>query len=490
MVAFSRLLVSGFGDKTSETGLAPCLMTVVYFVNSNGKEIMMSLRHNSVRGVRVFGVSVGLLLVGSTLCFASKMSLDESIAIALRSNPVVGIAQEDVRKAEAGVVDASAAGNPKLVLDAQYQRDERSPVVDFGESGISLGSRYSRMLDLSVVQPIDVFGAMRAVKRGARLGKACSQYDFERQIQETIFDVTSAFYNLHRAKAFLHVQEENSALLEACLKDAQANLKAGTVAQFDVLRAQTELANARGGVIEARNALELAKAALNDSIGVPLDNPVDPEEVPAPDYVYPDPHACSDAAMEFRPEVKSADFRVSICENAVKAARLASKPKADVRLGYMYNFDPDAFIPKAGSLNLIFSTTVPFYDGGSGRAEVKKAESDLRKALTVRDQTLRDVKLDVQQACLSLADSRERAKAAEKLVEEAQESKRLASVSYKGGVVTQLDVLTAQAGLVGAETAHVNAVFDYEVALARLARSVGGRERLPKVVEAVHKVDN
>lgn len=439
----------------------------------------MPLRYNKAGWITL---AIGLLAIGSVPCFSAKMNLDESVEIALRRSPAIGIAREGIRRADADLIGAKSAGAPKLIVDAQYNQSDRAPVFEYAEFEISLGSKYSRLLELSAVQPIDLSGAIRAGYRSTQANEISSKYDLERQTLDTILDVASGYYDVQRAKKFLSVQEENLTLLEAYLKDAQAALRSGSVSNFDVLRAETELANAHKGLIIARNSVELAKAAFYNTIGIPLDTPADIEDAKLSDtFISPDARACSSAALEFRPEIKSAESRINACEYALKAARLRTKPKADVRLGYMYNFDPNAFIPKAGSVNVMLCSTMPLFDGGSGRAQVEKTHSELRQACVSLEQIKSAVKLDVQQACLSVAAAGERAKAAEKLVDEARESKRLASVSYRGGLATQLEVLTAESGLVGAETARVNAVFDYQVSMARLERSVGGRAALSKV---------
>ena len=60
-----------------------------------------------------------------------------------------------------------------------------------------------------------------------------------------------------------------------------------------------------------------------------------------------------------------------------------------------------------------------------------------------------------------------------KVQEQAQEAYRLAQSRYDAGTGTQLDILNAQTSLTQARTTQIQALHDYDVARARLERSIG-----------------
>jgi outer membrane protein TolC len=156
---------------------------------------------------------------------------------------------------------------PKVSLEGTYQRVDSVPKVSFGDTDINLGSLDNRSADLVLVQPIDVFGAINTARRTARSSRSISEHEYDRQRNDTILDTKLAFYSVLRAQKFLKVQEDTIAQLEAHVKDAETHYAAGTIAKFDVLRAETQLANARQGLIAAQNGVELAKAAFNNVLG-------------------------------------------------------------------------------------------------------------------------------------------------------------------------------------------------------------------------------
>ena len=81
--------------------------------------------------------------------------------------------------------------------------------------------------------------------------------------------------------------------------------------------------------------------------------------------------------------------------------------------------------------------------------------------------------MDVRRAHSSLEEADERVKASRKVVERAEESLRLAQSRFRAGVSTQLDLLATQVALTEARTNEVQALYDYNVVLARFKRSLG-----------------
>lgn len=250
-----------------------------------------------------------------------------------------------------------------------------------------------------------------------------------------------------------------------------------------MLRAETEVANARQGWISARNGVELAKAAFNNVLGRPLDTPVELADPGSPRFVSLDLAPCIESACRARAEVLRADSQIGFSDSMTKIARLGSKPQFNFRWGYNRNFDTTLFSSQSNSWKAFITGSLSLYDGGATKAAISKAESDSNNARSTREQVVKAVALDTQQSYLSMAESRERINAAEKALEQATEAMRLADVRFKSGLSTQVEVLDAQTALTAAETNHVNALYDYQIAQARLEHAVGGHVQMAKLLE-------
>ena len=424
-----------------------------------------------------FCMAIMLALLSAGVGRADSLTLADSVNTALANNPIMKIARENIEKSKATIDEATSLGMPKLSIQGVYTRLDQVPVADFNGNSIELGKQDSRIADLVLTQPIDVFSIVKTGRQIAKLSKSSTQYDLDQATNDVTLNTKTAFFNVLRAQAFQKVQEDTVYQLDAHLKDAQLHYDAGTIARFDVLRAETELANARQGLIASRNGVELAKSALNNVTGKPLTTLIELVEPADPGFPTIELAACTDAACRWRPEVLSANTRVRMADQTKRVTNLAGKPRFNLQWDYNRNFDATLFNPRENSWKAYLTTSISVFDGGATKAAVDMASSDAANARSAQQQITDAVTLDVQQSYLSLNESEDRIQVAEKGLEQAKEAMRLAQVRYQGGVSTQLEVLDARAALTQAETNHVNAQFDYQIALAKLERAVGGKEQ-------------
>ena len=83
------------------------------------------------------------------------------------------------------------------------------------------------------------------------------------------------------------------------------------------------------------------------------------------------------------------------------------------------------------------------------------------------------VEFEVRQAILKLEEAKESLLSQEKNVEQAQESLRIAQLSFSEGLVTSLDVIAAEATVTQVKTNYSQALYDYVISLAELDKAMG-----------------
>ena len=72
-----------------------------------------------------------------------------------------------------------------------------------------------------------------------------------------------------------------------------------------------------------------------------------------------------------------------------------------------------------------------------------------------------------------MEEARETLLSQEKNVEQAQESLRIAQLSFSEGLVTSLDVIAAEATLTQVKTNYSQALYDYVISMAELDKAIG-----------------
>jgi outer membrane protein TolC len=326
---------------------------------------------------------------------------------------------------------------------------------------------------VSVSQLVDITGVVRAAIQVGDLESALTRLQLAQARQQTALTVTNAYYSVLKAEALVRVNEAAVADGVELLRITRAKKVAGILAEFDILQAQTQLANARQALISSRNQVAIAKNYLANLIGLDPSTPIEPEQVDVPPLPSLEEEALIQQAYRQRPEYLEADVNILVAQKNVRLARRTLEPYMSVGVIGEYDATPSAYVSDRTTGSVGVTLTVPLYDGGATRAQVAAARSDERGALVTKDQYARGVKSEVQQAIIAVKDADDRSLEIAATVGEAREALRLANVRLQAGIGTQLDIFQAEATLIQAEDNQVNALYDYLGAMASLSRAIG-----------------
>jgi outer membrane protein TolC len=282
-----------------------------------------------------------------------------------------------------------------------------------------------------------------------------------------------------RAKAFVAVADQSLANARERERISDVQLRAGTGTRFDVLRAQTEVANAQQALIAARNRVNLATAALANAMNVDQNTPLDVTEARENPEQTDNYNTAIAEAYRTRPEILQAEANTEAARKGIILAQRSLFPTVGV--GANYNVTPDAggFAPKTRSWAAVATISVPIFEGGTARARERQARADVQSAETNKQIVQDNVALGVRQAYLGLLEAQERVDVANAALTQAQEQYRLAQVRFREGVTAipggspLLEVSDAQQALTQAQTNQVNARYDLENARARLDAAIG-----------------
>ena len=113
------------------------------------------------------------------------------------------------------------------------------------------------------------------------------------------------------------------------------------------------------------------------------------------------------------------------------------------------------------------------WDGGTTQNKVKVATDTLEKAKEANLAAVDNVLLAVQKAYLNLRSAEQTIQSTQTAVAQGQESFRIATLRYRAGVGTNLDVLDAETKLTDARNNYVQALYNYNISIAALEQLTG-----------------
>jgi outer membrane protein TolC len=398
-----------------------------------------------------------------------RLTIEQAISFALEHNPSVRGADAGVRAAAAGLTQSRAAFMPALSFAGSGVHTEGAFV--FNPSIAPRDQQYETYTAaLQAQQTLWDFGkTTNKVSASSNLYDA-SAADYEAALDNVTANVQTAYFTLMQNLLLERVNVEAVRQAERHLAQAKAFYAVGKRPQFDVTKAEVDLANASVALIRARNQTSVARLQLENAMGVRMaaGAAVADTFAVAPFEITLD--SLRSIALQRRPDLRAARARVLANEDLADAATSVHLPTISASGAYTWtNFNFPLYSRWNAGVNISF----PIFQGFSVIAgeQLARANEDIARASL---ETLIDAAmLDVEQSFLALGEASDRITATDKLVEQAEQSSLLAERQYAAGIATAIEVTDAQLTLANARTTRIQALFDYNNARVRLLRSAG-----------------
>lgn len=222
---------------------------------------------------------------------------------------------------------------------------------------------------------------MFATKRKLEALERMGEYAFRKTLNETVFDVITAYYDIVTLKEQLQATEEQISLYHDRLRLAQLKLDIGTGAKYEVLEAEVDLNEQKSNLLALQNAIAVAKVSLSNLMG---NRPDSSFMIIDTILVQPLP-LLADVQQKVgqqNPDILLANTNLTILQetkNEINANRLPS-----VTLNGFYNFNKSR---NSAGFNLFNQTygpsgriglSVPLFQGGVVKRQLQVANIDIR----------------------------------------------------------------------------------------------------------------
>ncbi|MEW6755655.1 MAG: TolC family protein [Candidatus Latescibacterota bacterium] len=433
----------------------------------------------------------GLLLAGLVLAgrvrAQEELVLDAGTAVqlAMERNERLLMAGQDLRRAELRVREAWSGGLPQVNANLGYARNWQRPTLVYetpeGTQRFRIGADNDATGGITLSQALYTGGRVRGAVAAARYTRQQSLEASRLARHEVTEAVETAFYDLLLAGELHTVSSLALARARSNLGQVQALRRAGRVSDYDLLRAEVQVSTFASDSIQSDNAVRLAEMALKDVVGLDLATPIRVAggfRTHSP-LLGQEVAVLQEMGVARRPEVQQLERQLGARRSEVGLARAGLLPTVEASVGGQAQFQSDAELDVVKpeewrrSWNTALTVSVPVFDGLRSRAQVAQVKADVRQLELERQQTARQVRLEVMQAWLDLREADERLKAQQATVEQAEKGLQVAESRYTGGAGTQLETLDAQLALVQARTERAAAQRDRALAITRLERAVG-----------------
>jgi outer membrane protein TolC len=431
-------------------------------------------------------------------------NLADLIDIAERNNPETRVAWERARQAAAAVglsesayypflVASAAAGYdrafipfPTLAVDPRQLPSLGAVSVTGGGSLVTEAQVYRG--ELSAKWLLLDFGERSAVVASAKERLMMANVGFNATHQKIVFQVTDRFYQLGTARQKVLVAQSSLEAAQTVEQAVQARVDNGLATKPELLQAQQQSAQSAFDV-EATTGLESdARVALAESLGllptVPL-NVADLGQRSTSEQTNGSVDELIARALSQRPDLVAKLANVRAKQNEIRRVRAEYYPKVaidahvsmtelDVSIAGSKYFGDNK--PTFGAL---LTASVPIFDGFARRHKMEMAESEFRGAENelagARDSAVREV----WKAYTDFKTALRKQDSAAKLVTASQNAFDAVLESYKNGLSTYPEIVSAQRNLASARSVGHDTQSAIFTSATELALSTGDLARPP-----------
>jgi cobalt-zinc-cadmium efflux system outer membrane protein len=379
---------------------------------------------------------------GAPLTFGAALELAASRNLGLAA----ARRQRAIREAQVRI--AGQWANPEISFE--ITQDTPHENLAFGlpvEIGGQRGRRVALAKEELTLADLDVRAEMRTLRRNLR----------------------QAFFGLLAADERVRLSVEVSDLAERTRQVAQARFEEGAAPRLDVLQADLGLARAQAEADLARSIRVSVMADLNAVLNQPPGQAVAVGGDLADAPVAPDFAKAITLATSSNTDLLSAEREAAIEERRLSLIRAERIPTPTITFGLPMNAPDEFTVGKSLGIAL----AVPLFNRSQG--EIAQSQATIEQIRAKRDAARRVVESEVFAALSKIEAQRKQVESyRSRVIPAAAELTALAEESYKMGRSSVLALLDAQRSLRDVRREYLQALLDFQTALADLEEVIGG----------------
>jgi multidrug efflux system outer membrane protein len=323
---------------------------------------------------------------------------------------------------------------------------------------------------------IDLWGRLRRATEAARAELLASEEARRAVVMTLVSDVATAYLQLRELDVELETTRRNVASRRGSLQIVRDRFDAGLTSALDLRQAEAELASTAAQIPDLERQIMQTEHQLSILLGRnpggigrgrPLVGQTFPPAVPA---------GLPSALLERRPDIRQAEARLMAANARIGVARAAFLPQVSLTgfFGVESVALSDLFTGPSRVWQFGPTVTLPIFNAGRNRANLRLVEAQQREALIRYEQAIQQAFREVEDALVAHRKAREALVEQEAAVRASQEALNVAELRYRAGRTGYLDVLDAQRTLLTAEIAQSRTLLSQLVAVAQLYRALGG----------------
>ena len=419
------------------------------------------------------------------------LTLEQAIAMALKSNPDLKTAQNQIKLANISLRQQKSNILPELILSAngsrQYAESQTTATGRSADLSFDLGANINLFNGFHDVAAIEV----------SKLEQLAAQKELSRSEQTVLFNTVQGYIQAVLSQEFIAVEEENLKAQQIQLQLIRDFYQAGKRPKADLFQQQAEIAKSELRLLDAQRNDNLSKLQLMLSLG----------QSPQADFQVQDPgierlikklqserqDRSVATALDQRPDLQARELDMKAAQADIKVAAAGYWPTLSLftNLSGSYNS-----VRNAGSvssqlfdhnLNAVvgLSLSVPIFDRFRTKNSVASARVQYDNRQVEWEKTKQQVSLDVQQAQAEYLTAEKQIQVSASQLTYSQQALESIEARYKVNSATMAELIQARAQMLDARYNWLEARFNLVIRGMALAYSSGEGQSMTAILHSI-----
>jgi outer membrane protein TolC len=416
---------------------------------------------------------------------ALKITLDDALSIALSDNPTIKVAEQQIEVKRISKDEAWQALLPSADFSGTVQYTVLAAVMKLNGMEFKMGQDNTSTWNGQVQVSLPVFAP--TVYATMNLTKT----DLDNAIEQSrsskldlVNQVTKAYYQVILA-------QDSYDVLCKSLEQAQKNFdvvkslyELGGTSEYDKISAEVQLRSLNPTVIQARNAVNMAKLQLMLLMGI------DPEtdiviEGSLEDYedqLYAESIGAGDYTLDNNTNLRQLKMNETMLNQTLKVQKMNFMPTLALAGTYsfqslyndnwkFYNYD------WAKSSSVVLSLSIPIFRMGNF-TKIRSTKLQISQLNENIDYTRKQLDIQVRSYIDNMKANAEQVASNHEAIEQAEKGREIASKRYEIGKGTILELNNSEVSLTQAKLTYSQSIYNYLAAKADLDKVLGNEEKL------------
>lgn len=406
-----------------------------------------------------------------------RITLQEAVKIALSENPVIKVADQEIRLRKEARREAYAGLFPEASLAGSYSRAIKKQSFAMEGKVMEVGTSNTYSGGLSISLPVFAPALYKSISlTSTDVNLAVEQARASRL--DMVNQVTKAFFQLLLAQDSYEVLLKSYKQSEDNYNIVNAKYEQGAVSEYDKISAEVQMRSLKPTVVSARNGVNLANLQLKVLMGMEADvnvaiegNLKDYEMSMFTRQALPRPNNLVNNTT-----LKQLELNALQLKQTLKLQYTNFMPTLSASFQYMYTSMNDNFKFKEYDWRpystLGLNLTIPLFKG-SNFTQLKQTRIQMKQLEENRINTERQLTMQATSYLDNMAASTESVVSNKEAVYQAEKGRTIAEKRYEVGKGTILELNSSEVALTEAQLTYNQSIYDYLVAKADLDLVLG-----------------